>query len=338
MSYAIFTEFKQPLLFAHRGLSTEAPENTLSAFKLAWDRDVPGVELDVRLTADDQVVVIHDRSLKRTTGVEGFVEQTDLETLKTVLPEMERSGIDFLNIHQLSLEEQNCRELVSRPYHFTGQGKGISIYESEICALELLLYACEQGVSLPINYCSSIYKQRYQGRGFRKQRASAFPAPAEELTEAGYIRRIELFSSSEQLDKLDSILIRKGEDRSLWKRGESPESMVLHSSLLQHVDSPSAEFQISYFRPGVKPAEEGGKLEAGKLLPDNRLVSQIPEISRPSMEVLKNSCMGPKDDAETAVTQSEGNDSGSPDRSNPTALAARVSEFETLPRGFPPIF
>lgn len=260
----------------------------------------------------------------------------DLETLKTVLPQMERSGIDFLNIHQLSLEEQNCRELVSRSYHFTGHGKGISIYESEICALELLLYACERGISLPINYCSSIYKQRYQERGFRQQRASAFPGPAEELTEAGYIRRIELFSSREQLDKLDSILINRAEDRSLWKHGESPGSMILHSSLLRHAYSPSAEFQISYFRPGVKPAEEGGKLEAGNLRPDNRLVRRVTGLTQEAMKTWAGLYLEPENQGKAGETFYPGHRSSN--RKDSSDPLRSVTEFEVIPRGFPEIF
>jgi len=282
--------------------------------------------------------VILARKQIKTVTVEIPCVPEDHEALKKLLPKMEKSGVDFLNIHQLSVEEQNCRELVSRRYSFTGHGPAISVFESEISALELLLHAIENGISLPINYCSSIYKQRYQVRGYRKQCASAFPPAGEELTAAGYLRRIELTSNRESLRELESMLIGKGLDRSLWRSGESPESMVLHSSLLRFVNLPSARFALSYFQPGVKPAEEGGLLEAETLVPDNRLVLQIPGISRPSMEILKNSYMGPKDDAETAVTQSEGNESGSPDRSNSTALAARVSEFETLPRGFPSIF
>ncbi|MBN1685118.1 MAG: glycerophosphodiester phosphodiesterase, partial [Spirochaetales bacterium] len=48
--------YDRPLFFAHRGLSAKAPENTLAAFKLAWESGVPGVELDIRLCATEEVV------------------------------------------------------------------------------------------------------------------------------------------------------------------------------------------------------------------------------------------------------------------------------------------
>lgn len=58
---------ERPLLYAHRGLSSEAPENTMAAFRLARDYGVPGIELDVHLTKDGKIVVIHDGSTARTS-------------------------------------------------------------------------------------------------------------------------------------------------------------------------------------------------------------------------------------------------------------------------------
>ena len=57
---------QRPLLFAHRGLSSLAPENTLAAFKKAKEAGIPGVELDVHLTKSGELVVIHDESIRRT--------------------------------------------------------------------------------------------------------------------------------------------------------------------------------------------------------------------------------------------------------------------------------
>lgn len=69
---------------AHRGESADAPENTLAAFKLAWDRGVPAIELDVHLTSDDRLVVIHDATTKRTTGVDLTVKELTFEQLQSL--------------------------------------------------------------------------------------------------------------------------------------------------------------------------------------------------------------------------------------------------------------
>jgi glycerophosphoryl diester phosphodiesterase len=57
-----------PLIVAHRGASARAPENTISAFRLAAESGAEGIELDVRLARDGVPVVIHDKDLSRTTG------------------------------------------------------------------------------------------------------------------------------------------------------------------------------------------------------------------------------------------------------------------------------
>jgi len=71
-----------PWLFAHRGYSKLAPENTLAAFQLARERGIPGIELDVRLCATGEMVVFHDDSLKRICGVEKTVEELSLGALR----------------------------------------------------------------------------------------------------------------------------------------------------------------------------------------------------------------------------------------------------------------
>src|SRR5688572_23716502 len=69
-------------IVAHRGESADAPENTLAAFKLAWERGVRAVELDVHLTKDDRLVVIHDADTKRTAGEKHVVKESLMEDLR----------------------------------------------------------------------------------------------------------------------------------------------------------------------------------------------------------------------------------------------------------------
>lgn len=74
----------QPVIFAHRGASAHAPENTLAAFELALAQHAEGIELDVKLTADGQVVVIHDATVNRTTGSHGRVKDLSLAQLQSL--------------------------------------------------------------------------------------------------------------------------------------------------------------------------------------------------------------------------------------------------------------
>lgn len=68
-------------IWAHRGASAYAPENTLPAFELAERLGADGIELDVQLTADGQVVVIHDETVDRTTNGTGAVAERTLAEL-----------------------------------------------------------------------------------------------------------------------------------------------------------------------------------------------------------------------------------------------------------------
>lgn len=69
-------------IFAHRGYSAKYPENTMLAFREAEKNGAEGIELDVQLTKDGEVVVIHDEKVNRTTNGKGYVKDLSLEELK----------------------------------------------------------------------------------------------------------------------------------------------------------------------------------------------------------------------------------------------------------------
>jgi glycerophosphoryl diester phosphodiesterase len=70
------------LVVAHRGASTKAPENTIDAYRLAIEEGADAIELDVHLTADGQLAVIHDETLERTTDGSGAVAALTMEQLR----------------------------------------------------------------------------------------------------------------------------------------------------------------------------------------------------------------------------------------------------------------
>ncbi len=71
-------------IIAHRGNSSLAPENTLAAVRLAWDRGADGVEIDVRLSRDRRAVVVHDETAKRASGKNWVIANRTLAELKTL--------------------------------------------------------------------------------------------------------------------------------------------------------------------------------------------------------------------------------------------------------------
>jgi glycerophosphoryl diester phosphodiesterase len=94
----------QPVIFAHRGASARAPENTIAAFELALTQQADAIELDVKLSADGHVVVIHDPTVDRTTNGRGRVRDFSLAELKALGAVNSFSG-DYQNERIPTLEE-----------------------------------------------------------------------------------------------------------------------------------------------------------------------------------------------------------------------------------------
>jgi glycerophosphoryl diester phosphodiesterase len=82
--FKIFAEQnkERPLVFAHRGGKGIAPENTLTAFQKSYDLGVDVLELDIHATKDGELVIIHDKTVDRTTNEKGLVADKTLAEIK----------------------------------------------------------------------------------------------------------------------------------------------------------------------------------------------------------------------------------------------------------------
>lgn len=85
----------QPLIYAHRGASAYAPENTISAFVRAVEQGADGIEFDVKVTRDGKVIVLHDQSLDRTTTGAGNYKKYSFDELRKL-----DAGIKFQGIYK----------------------------------------------------------------------------------------------------------------------------------------------------------------------------------------------------------------------------------------------
>ncbi len=74
---------KKPLIIGHRGASAYAPENTLAAFELAIEQGADGIELDVQMSVDGRIMVIHDFDSARTTNGQGLVAELTAAELQS---------------------------------------------------------------------------------------------------------------------------------------------------------------------------------------------------------------------------------------------------------------
>jgi len=94
------------LKIAHRGAKAYEPENTLQAFQKALDLQSDGIELDVHLSSDGHIIVIHDETIDRTTNGKGLVNAFSLSELKSFLID-EKYQIPTLN-EVFDLVDKKC--------------------------------------------------------------------------------------------------------------------------------------------------------------------------------------------------------------------------------------
>lgn len=81
---SLFAKQRKPIIIAHRGDSIYYPENTLIALETALYKGADALEMDVRVTSDRNVVLMHDRTVERTTDGKGKVEEMTLEEVKSL--------------------------------------------------------------------------------------------------------------------------------------------------------------------------------------------------------------------------------------------------------------
>lgn len=79
-----YYQFMKPIIFGHRGVPTKAPENSLKGFSLLLKYNIPGVELDIHLTKDNKLVVVHDFNTERMTGKRYEISDTTYSKLSSL--------------------------------------------------------------------------------------------------------------------------------------------------------------------------------------------------------------------------------------------------------------
>lgn len=126
-----------------------------------------------------------------TVSVEIPAIPEHLERLKRLVVELDEIGVAFLNLHQLFATEYNYAALRQRGYHFLHQ-PSVPVLESELCALELLVFIRDQGLEIGAQYCSSAFKNRFQERGQRLQVARLAAGDVQGVTEAAYLRELRV--------------------------------------------------------------------------------------------------------------------------------------------------
>lgn len=117
------------LKIAHRGARGYEPENTLQAFQKAIEMKADGIELDVHLSSDGHLIVIHDETIDRTTNGKGFVNNLSLQKLKDFRIE---------NKHQVPTLSE-VLDLVNQQCFINIELKGIGTADAVATLIELYI-------------------------------------------------------------------------------------------------------------------------------------------------------------------------------------------------------
>jgi pyruvate formate-lyase activating enzyme-like uncharacterized protein len=176
----------------------------------------------------------------------------DEELMKRKLKEMADSGIAFLNLHQIRCTKHNVNLLTRRNYTFL-HGPQIGILESEMTALNLLRYAIEESTPLGINYCSLIYRQRFQTKAARRRWAPFMAKPYEALTEAGMIRTLSLKAEPHHISRIEAHLTEQGKDSALWSTSLNKDCLLFSHLILPFINPAPDGMLISYSIASVLP-------------------------------------------------------------------------------------
>jgi pyruvate formate-lyase activating enzyme-like uncharacterized protein len=144
----------------------------------------------------------------------------EIDKLKECIRELADAGLSFMNLHQLRLTPHNMSNLLAKNYLFA-HGQRVTVPASEMCALELIQFTKDEGINLPINYCSFVYKNRFQKSGLRKKLAANILQSHQAVTENGYIRQISVALNNKTLSVFtqlsDEVKLRTMKDDALSK-------------------------------------------------------------------------------------------------------------------------
>ena len=125
-------------IYAHRGASIDFPEMTMAAYKAAVDHGADGLECDVRLTKDNQMLLWHDADMRRTAGYSGRIAEMTYPEIKQHYPQA------ILLEDLLELARDNRKEVAIETKHPVPQGssvekKVLELLEQEELDIEIVL-------------------------------------------------------------------------------------------------------------------------------------------------------------------------------------------------------
>jgi pyruvate formate-lyase activating enzyme-like uncharacterized protein len=171
----------------HIWLYTNGILATADKLRQLADAGLNEIRFDIGATDYDLKFAALAAGIVPTITVEIPAVPEEESRLRSLLPELAATGVAHLNLHQLRLTPHNARHLLERDYTYV-HGPKVTVLESELCALKLVAHAAERKLPLAVNYCSFVYKHRFQAAAGRNRFGAQLLESGESLTGSGHIR------------------------------------------------------------------------------------------------------------------------------------------------------
>jgi pyruvate formate-lyase activating enzyme-like uncharacterized protein len=188
-----------------------------------------------------------------TVTVEIPAVPEDAGRLRQKIREMAELGVNHLNLHQLRLTPYSLPRFSERPYTYL-HGEKVTVLESELLALELMAEAAEAGCTLPINYCSFVFKNRWQKVANRRRNGEFLRKSWEDLTESGLLRTLLLEGSAEAVGRQAERLQAAGVPPEQWALEGNGARLAFAAEIQPILDFAECRLIVSYSEAGQRAA------------------------------------------------------------------------------------
>lgn len=172
---------------------------------------------------------------------------------------MEKYKITRLNMHELITTKYNKKEFINRGYKFKNNN---GVINSDLTALKIFKFILDKKIDISLNYCTTVYKNRYQGKGINIRYAPYCSEYFETITKTGHIRQIYVTPDSVWIKNFTKQNLYNNKKYYFWDRTNF--RLYLHPYLLKKINREFLENQniyINYFHALVK--NNTGKTQKG---------------------------------------------------------------------------
>ena len=169
-----------------------------------------------------------------------------IEQVKKAMLEMEAIGVDFLNLIQLEISQDNYLKLLPCNYHVCHRQFMLPVFESEICVLKLMIFRQEKNLNLPVSYCGFPFRFEVTNAQMFKRYNQFEQKGWQELTQRGVLRTFTINNAHGRFAKLLQRLEETPGSSCLWWSNEDRTQVQFHHSLLPVVWKEVSQVVLQY--------------------------------------------------------------------------------------------